>query len=274
MTFLRRFARSAYNQVLSRMLAATIANVKILSPGKLRAQLGGAETLRIAAPGSSVRDSDRLLGPDTGPCHVLGVNYFSECTDLGLWKDCGLFVIEPHPTRRRYVASIRRVAAEKGACFVIVKGLGSPRKIRGSLAMVRELSQVSGVTVLLSKDLYITDLPQASYAAAVVDHPSAVVSGSKTFLWTLSFGYAAGYSTIILHGFDFGGDYAYAETARGTDEKLAANDWTARPELRDTVLEEVQHLTGLLQSRAVRLLQCACKGPLKQLLPPDPACGG
>ena len=269
MKFIRRSARRLYSGSLSLLLQAGIGPVAILSPSLLRQRLGDADVLRIAAPGASVRASDRVFSQDD---HVLAVNYFSECTDLHLWRQRIAFVIEPHPTYKRYAESIRRAAAEKSECFVIVKGFGSPRKIRSALRLIRELSAIPGVTVLLSDDLYIADLSFPSYAEAVVRHENHTISGSKTLLWTLSFAYVAGYRKIVLHGFDFSDAYAYDQRAPGTSERVEANTWVNDAALRAATLKEVVDIAELFRTRGVELLQCSCEGPIGKLLPADPAC--
>lgn len=226
--------------------------------------------LRIAAPGTSVRVSDGACN-SSEPFHVLGVNYFSECSDLQLWNARTAFVIEPHQTYKRYIQSIRRAAVGKEECFVIVKGIGSPKKISAAFRLIRGLSRLPNVTVFIANDVYIADLPETGYAEAVVLHGGNIVSGSKTLLWTLSFAFAAGYRTIVLHGFDFSDAYAYGQTAPATSERLGANTWVQDAKVRDATLVEVARLVELFQERGVKLMQCGCDGPLKTLLQADPS---
>ncbi len=93
------------------------------------------------------------------------------------------------------------------------------------------------------------------------------MSGSKTLLWTLSFAYVAGYREIVLHGFDFSQDYAYASASEDQGQQVQPNVWVSDPTDRSTVLHEVARLEKLLSARGVALSQWGCDGLLTTILP-------
>lgn len=267
---LRAIFRSVYTRTLCLLLQLTQGHVHVLSPRSLKGQLGPAGTLRIAAAGTSVNASDKCCGRSE-EFHVLGVNYFTECVDLRLWNERIIFVIEPHETYQVYAQSLSRAAAGR-PCYVIVKGIGSPKKVTSVLKLVRELSAIPGVTVFLSNDRYVSDLETSSYADGVIGNPDRVISGGKTLMWALSFGFVAGYTRIVLHGFDFGISYAF-ESQRGEGQMIQPNTWTTDPALRDGVLKEVERLAHLFSERGIALVHAACSGPLSELLPADTTTG-
>jgi hypothetical protein len=266
MTSLRRLARFAYSRSLSAALSLVCRNVSILAPRRLRRQLGAADTLRIAAPGRSVRSFERPSNADA--YHVLGLNYFTDCADVPLWQGDVVFVIEPHPEYRRYAESLRKACTGRSGCFVVIKGISSPRKAGMTIGLARAVAEIPGVKVLLANDLYFADLAEKTCPEAIVAHPEAIVSGSKSLQWTISFAWVAGYRRIVLHGFDFSDAYAYT-SGDGNSDEPRANIWVDQAGVRNAVLDDVTRLAELLAERGVSLVQSGCEGPLSALLPHD-----
>ena len=266
MSVIRRISRNLYSRLFISVMRAVASGARELDAKRLRASLGGQKTLHVAAPGVSVTRNESLGGaPAAGD--VLGVNYFITCRDVPLWAQARIFVIEPHETYRTYARALAHAALVKGECIVVVKGIGSPNKAAASAGLVRVLAAIPGVTVLLARDFYVTDLMHSTYAEAIVGHPHRTVSGFKTLLWTLSFAFVAGYTEIVLHGFDFSQDYAYSDSHTGESGALQPNIWVADEEHRASVLREVARLFQLFAERGILLAQSGCDGPLATVLP-------
>ena len=266
MSHVRRLARSLYSRLFVLAMRVVAPRTEELCPKRLRARLGGHDTLHIVAPGASVSRNEDSLESLTG-ADILGVNYFITCSDVPLWAKARLFVIEPHETYLAYSRALASAAAAKESCLVMVKGTGSPAKVVASVRLVRELASIPGATVLLARDVYAADLRQSSRADAIMDHPHNTVSGFKTLLWTLSFAFVAGYREIILHGFDFSHDYAYAKLLQEDDTRILPNTWVADEAIRSSVLDDLVRLHKLFAERGIRLAQSGCDGPLATILP-------
>jgi hypothetical protein len=267
MKLVRRLARALYSRAFVSGMSVTVHGTEGLDPRALRSDLGGHDRLHIAAPGASVSRFDAAPG-SLADADVLGVNYFVTCSNVPLWPEARLFVIEPHETYRSYAQALASAMAAKQSCFVIVKGTGSPSKVLASARLVRAVARIPGTTVLLSRDTYVSDLPQADPADAIVSHPDGTVSGFKTLLWVLSFAYVAGYREIVLHGFDFSQDYAYADARQKNEARIQPNTWVSDEANRSSILGQVARLGKLFSERGIRLTQSGCDGPLATLLPP------
>ena len=263
MSRIRKFARHIYGQVFISALRGLHSRVQPLDAVALRAR-SGAVTLHVVAPGASVlRESAAaaLVEDD-----VLGVNYFALCQTSPLWRRARMYVIEPHATYADYARAVSLVTEINGTVDVIVKGALSLSKVGSASHLVRALAKVEGVRVNLANDMYLSDFDHSSFARAIAEYPDRTFCGSKSLLWTISFGVAAGYRNIVLHGFDFSQDYAYA----AEDDEQARprpNTWVADDETTRYVVDQVAELAATLPGRGVRLFQSRCDGPLSTMLP-------
>ena len=265
---LRRLFRRLYYDVLFARLKRRFPNLAFGSGRQSGETAFPATTLRIVAAGTSVRKPVGDIFAADGQ-DILGINYLIANAAIPAWQHADLFVIEPHDDFEPYVEAAKRAAEAKGSIRILVKGIGSPGKRDASLRLIGALSHVKGATVVPWRDLYLPDLPQASFAKAIAAHPDQTVSGSKTVLWALSYGYVAGYRKIVLHGFDFSADYAYETDG---DAAPPPNTWVDDPRRRDVVLDEIVATANALSRKGVAIMQCNCDGPLAQLLPADPDC--
>ena len=257
-------ARQLYCRFFTAAMRMLVPGTRGLVPRKLNRAAGAEPTLHVAAPGASVTRSN--LAPASIEGDVLGVNYFALCRDSALWPRAKMFVIEPHRTYRDYTKALASVAEANGPIDVIVKGALSPSKLASASRLVRAAARVDGVSVKLAADMYLSDFPHASFAKAIAEHPQRTFCGSKSLLWTISFGVAAGYRRIVLHGFDFSKDYAYTASPPGVS-RPRPNTWVTDDDTTQYVLDQVAELSTYLESRGVRLLQHECDGPLSTMLP-------
>jgi hypothetical protein len=263
MSSLRKLARRLYGTVFTAAMTRVNSGVQPLAPKAMRAA-SGASILHVVAPGASAsRPSNASLAIEGD---VLGVNYFALCRSSPYWPAARLFVIEPHETHLEYARAISAVTEIGGPVDVIVKGALSLSKAGAAAGLVRALSNVKGVRVNLANDMYLSDFDHSSFARAMTDYPAHTFCGSKSLLWTISFGAAAGYRQIVLHGFDFSQDYAY-ETDESDADAPRPNTWVSDEDTTRYVLNQVRALATTLGERGIELTQSECEGPLSRILP-------
>lgn len=266
----RRCLRKALHYIIYYTLRLGGSHILLANALLLKEKFRQSDVLRVVAPGASVIVGDAALSSRTVMGDVLCVNYAIECDKLNLWRNASFFLIENHALYRRYIDAVRSAVAEKGALVVIVKGFGSPKKVVSAIRFLSALSAIKNVTVLMFDDVYATDLPCANDFGDLVSGACPdVVSGAKTLQWVLSFGYACGYGKIILHGFDFGVDYAYANASTDYREELPPNTWVNKAGVRDAAITDVVSFSELMRSQGREIMQASCQGPLANILPQE-----